>query len=196
MSETTLEELRTALAELGRRVAVLETAVPPPSTPSAPNDVAPGEIDFRLMERLQGRKGEMFDKDGVGGSIVYAGDFRNGQGSGAWHVERPIPFLASYAAEPLAHLLAALSHPQRLSVVQLLLRGPHDRQQLQEALGSGSVGQLYHHLHSLLEAGVVVQERRGVYAVSRKATIPLLVIMAAAVDMTENKQQAIQESDE
>ncbi len=47
-----------------------------------------------------------------------------------------------------------------------------------------------------LEAKEVKKERRGVYAVSRKATIPLLVIMAAAVDMTENKQQAIQESDE
>ncbi len=41
-----------------------------------------------------------------------------------------------------------------------------------------------------------MQERRGVYAVSRKATIPLLVITAAAVDITENKQQVIQESDE
>ena len=196
MSDTTLEQLRAELAELAQRVAVLETAAPPPSTPSPTADVPPGGIDFRLMERLQNRKGEQFDKDGVGGSVVYAGNFRGGQGSGAWQVDRPIPYLATYSADILAGLLSALSHPQRLSLIQLLLGGPHDRQQVQEALGINSAGQLYHHLNSLLEAGVVIQERRGVYALSRKAIIPLLVIMAAAVDITENKQESTQESDQ
>ena len=196
MSDTSLEQLRMALEELTQRVAVLETAVPPPSAPSPTADVAPGQIDFRLMERLQNRKGEMYEQDGLGGALVYAGDFRSGQGNGAWHVERPIPFLANYSAETLATLLSALSHPQRLSIIQLLLRGPHDRQQVQEALGIGSAGQLYHHLNSLLEAGVVVQERRGVYGLARKGIIPLLVIMAAAVDLTENRQESIQESDQ
>ncbi|MFO7540527.1 MAG: helix-turn-helix domain-containing protein [Chloroflexota bacterium] len=148
------------------------------------------------MERLQSRKGDLFDGDGVGGSVVYAGDFRSEHGTCAWHVERPVPFLANYDVEPLTDLLSALSHPQRLALVQLLLSGPHDRQQLQAALHISSPGQLYHHLNSLLDAGIIIQPRRGVYAVSPKATIPLLVIMAAAIDITDNQSVAVEEVEE
>jgi ArsR family transcriptional regulator, arsenate/arsenite/antimonite-responsive transcriptional repressor len=148
------------------------------------------------MQRLQNRRDGIFDADGVGGAIVYAGDFRNEQTTAAWHVERPVPYLAAHDAEALATIMAALSHPQRLALVQLLLRGPHDRQQLQEALDISSPGQLYHHLHSLLDAGVVTQRRRGVYALMPRATIPLLAIMAAAVDISQDYQKQLAEEDE
>ena len=197
MENSRLAQVEAELIALAARVTALETAVPTPERPLPTTlEVAPGEIDFRLMERLQNRKGDQFDGDGVGGSIVYAGDFRNNQASRAWHVERPVPFLASYDVEPLAVLLSALSHPQRLALVQLLLHGPHDRQQLQTALDISSPGQLYHHLNSLLDTGIIRQQRRGVYALCAKATVPLLVIMAAAVDIGENKTASIEEVSE
>lgn len=179
-----IKQLEADLAALTARVVALETK----SVETAqPQEVAPGEVDFQLMQRLQNRQGEMFDADGVGGSIVYAGDFRNEAGNKqARHMERPVPYLATYDPELLANMLAALGNAQRLNMVQQLFSGPQDRQQLQAIIGNASSGQLYHHLHTLLDAGVIVQPKRGVYAIAPQTAVSLLVIIAASIDITEH----------
>lgn len=182
---STIEAQLNALTE---RVSRLEEAASRDKRPLT--DIPPGEVDFQLMERLQSRKGDMFDAENIGGSVVYAGDFRNKDGKGIWYVERAVPFLANYDTETLAQMLASLGNPQRLMLVKALLRGAMDRQQIQTALGISSAGQLYHHLNSLLSAGVIIQQRRGVYAIKPTANVPLLVILAATVDITE-KQDAL-----
>ncbi|WP_424985136.1 ArsR/SmtB family transcription factor [Microbulbifer sp. S227A] len=65
--------------------------------------------------------------------------------------------------------LAALGHDARLAIFRLLVRAGHD------GLNVGEIGQeldmpastLAHHLRSLVEAGLVVQERKGRQIVNR-----------------------------
>jgi DNA-binding transcriptional ArsR family regulator len=54
---------------------------------------------------------------------------------------------------------------------------------LQEALGDTSTGHLYHHLRELQAAGLVQQRRRGEYELVPHAMVPLLVVVAAALDL-------------
>ncbi len=64
---------------------------------------------------------------------------------------------------PNARALAALGHDARLSIYRLLVKAGHD------GLRVGDIGQhlgmapstLAHHLSSLVDAGLVLQERRG-----------------------------------
>ncbi len=69
----------------------------------------------------------------------------------------------------VVHALAALGHDARLAIFRLLVRAGHD------GLNVGDIGHelgipastLAHHLKSLVEAGLVVQERMGRQIVNR-----------------------------
>jgi ArsR family transcriptional regulator, arsenate/arsenite/antimonite-responsive transcriptional repressor len=69
----------------------------------------------------------------------------------------------------IARSLAALGHGTRLSVYRLLVRAGHD------GLNVGEIGvhldmppsTLAHHLRALVDAGLVIQERRGREVVNR-----------------------------
>lgn len=69
----------------------------------------------------------------------------------------------------VAHALAALGHDARLAIFRLLVRAGHD------GLNVGDIAQeltmpastLAHHLKSLVDAGLVVQERMGRQIVNR-----------------------------
>lgn len=181
MENQKIETLEEKFTNLEQRVTLLEEKER--TQEHYVQDVAPGEIDFNLMQRLQNRRGEMFEARSVKGSIVYAGDFTNEEAPQAWYVERAIPFIIQQKSEKLAPLLAALGHPQRLAIVQLLLNGPRDRQTLQTHLGIPSTGKFYHHLNSLIENGLIAQRSRGVYGIAKTAAVPLLVILASSIDI-------------
>ena len=87
-------------------------------------------------------------------------------------------------------ILAALGSPVRLEIVRRLLLGGQTSGELQEIPGLGTSGQLYHHLRDLQSAGLVVQRRRGRYAVAADKVVPALVIIAAAADMTRSRPAA------
>ncbi len=69
----------------------------------------------------------------------------------------------------MARTLAALGHEKRLAIYRLLVRAGED------GLNVGEIGQhlgappstLAHHLTALVDAGLVIQERRGREVVSR-----------------------------
>ena len=69
----------------------------------------------------------------------------------------------------IAHSLAALGHESRLSIYRLLVRAGDD------GLNVGEIGSLVrlppstlaHHLATLVDAGLVIQERRGREVVNR-----------------------------
>lgn len=71
--------------------------------------------------------------------------------------------------ESIAFSLAALGHDTRLAIYRLLVRAGDD------GLNVGEIGQhldmaastLAHHLGSLVDAGLVIQERRGRQIVNR-----------------------------
>ncbi len=177
--------LEDALAYLNKRVTLLEqqaeTAV---SVPLPPNS---GEIDFALLDRLYARDGIPYEADGVKGAILYAIAFQSAQNKLVrWYAESAAPSVLSYDEQMVTQIIVALGHPVRLQIVRLLIKeGATDSQTMQTAVGIQSAGQLYFHLNNLLEAGIVVQLRRGVYEIEIGATAQLLALFAAAVDLAQ-----------
>lgn len=78
-----------------------------------------------------------------------------------------------------AEAFAALAHPVRLALLREVLRGARTVAALASLPGSGTTGQLYHHLKPLVAEGWLQSAGRGRYEVPEDRIIPLLAIMAA-----------------
>lgn len=89
---------------------------------------------------------------------------------------------------PAAGILESLGSQPRLALLGALPReGRRTNVDLQEALGAGqgetTSGQLYHHLRALQGAGLIVRRRRGEYDLAPQAVVPVLAILAAAMNV-------------
>ena len=87
--------------------------------------------------------------------------------------------LAAERWDALTGALSALAHPARLNVLREVLSGRNTASAL-AAEGSGTSGQLYHHLRQLTSAGWLRAAGRGRYEIPAVRVIPLLTILAAA----------------
>jgi DNA-binding transcriptional ArsR family regulator len=173
-------DLVARVTELERRVAVLEDGRGgrTPQRPIVDTD------KFWALARLAERTGPEFDKEGVAGSLLFAGRATTpGGGDLIWQAEHPLPAVLAEGWEDAAVVLAALGNPVRLEIVRTLLLGGETIQELQEIPGLGTSGQLYHHLRDLQSAGLVTQRRRGRYGVAADKVVPALIIIAAAENM-------------
>jgi len=184
MSDMTTDTARIAalerhLTELATRVVALEA----PPRPVTPAPVGPLPAHSAIMEVLQQRDGPPYANDGVRGALLYAGAVDLAGAEYTWQIERAVPFLLDLDSEAVAPLLLALGSPWRLQLVRALLHGPRSSQQLQEALGLGSPGQLYHHLKELLAAGIIEQRARSEYRLAARKIVPFLTILSAALDL-------------
>jgi hypothetical protein len=79
-----------------------------------------------------------------------------------------------------ADTFAALAHPVRLALLREVLRGARTVAALASLPGSGTTGQLYHHLKPLVAEGWLQSAGRGRYEVPEDRIIPLLSVMAAS----------------
>ena len=173
-------DLVARVTELERRVALLEDGrgERTPQRPIVDTD------KFWALARLAERTGPEFDKEGVAGSLLFAGRATTpGGGDLIWQAEHPLPAVLAEGWEDAAVVLAALGNPVRLEIVRRLLLGGETIQELQEIPGLGTSGQLYHHLRDLQSAGLVTQRRRGRYGVAADKVVPALIIIAAAENM-------------
>ena len=170
--EDRMQSLESQVAELGRRLERVETGgsgdAHPAQAPGARSD------DLSLLERLRTRPG---------GAIAYAGAAKLGDRDCLWIMEHAVPDVLELDPDTLARVLAALGHPARLALLRALAEAPRSSQQLQEALGVSSPGQLYHHLKELLATGLVRQVRRSHYEVADHQVVPLLTVLAAVSDL-------------
>ena len=153
--------------------------------PAKKKEIAPGEVDHELLERLRNRSGGGFVGEASKGSLVYAGVGEFGGNAGiSWYVERPIPGILAQDNELLTTVLAALGSPPRMALVKRLFQGVATNKELQDTLGDAvSVGQLYHHVKELVNAGIIEQPKRGLYEIPKYKRIPLAVILAAVADL-------------
>ena len=169
------------VSELERRVALLEDG------PTGPAHAGPPIVDtdkFWALAKLAERTGPEFDRDGVAGTLLYAGRAMTpGGGDLIWQVEHPLPSVLAEGWDDAATVLAALGNPVRLEIIRRILLGGETVQQLQEISGLGTSGQLYHHLRDLQAAGLVTQRSRGRYGVAVDKVVPALIIIAAAANM-------------
>ncbi len=177
-----MDKTAARIEKLERRVDVLEARDPTaPSTPSSSARPAPVP-DLRQLEELRLRQGDQYVRGEMRGAVTYAVSAKTGDKEVLWAGDHGAPEIWDLEPASLARSLAALGHPARITLVRSLLTGPKTSQDLQEVIGSGSTGQLYHHLNDLISAGVVDQTARSQYQIDRSRIAPLLVILAAAGD--------------
>jgi DNA-binding transcriptional ArsR family regulator len=203
MVEAQVETLEQRVAELERRVAGLETR-PAGSASAATGGAADGArarslraATVTLLDRLResigasdGASNGASDGSAGGeraddptGTIAYAGAVGVGEHEYAWAMGHGVADLVALDWSPARRVLECLGSPARLALLGTLVRGPRSRIELQEALGETSTGHLYHHLRELQSAGLLHQRRRGTYELPAQAMVPLLVIVAAALDL-------------
>ncbi|GAA4006337.1 helix-turn-helix domain-containing protein [Allokutzneria multivorans] len=141
------------------------------------------ELELRVAA-LEGRAAapEPVREDG-GGLLAYEGAVTLHHEL-AWKIRvQPEPLLG-LPDGPRTEVIAALGSPVRVAVVRLLAaEGPQPAAALQAAAGLGSTGQLYHHLKALTGARIVEQDGRGSYRLRPQATVPVLIVLAAASDI-------------
>jgi hypothetical protein len=80
---------------------------------------------------------------------------------------------------PVAGLLAALAHPQRIAILLKLLPGEANHRLLVKTTGL-KAGPLYHHLRELRSAGLIGPKVRDVYELTRTGRRALLATIAMA----------------
>ncbi|TKV59021.1 winged helix-turn-helix transcriptional regulator [Nakamurella flava] len=118
----------------------------------------------------------------AGGAVSYRGDVTL-HGRVAWSIELATEAILQLPETSGTAVLAGLGHPARAAMVRRLLRGPAGVTDLQQAVGSSSTGQLYHHLRTLTGCGLVEADGRGSYRVPATAVVPALTLLLAAADV-------------
>lgn len=179
MARKTTAELAEAVEQMQARLDALESAGGAASRPPGP---ALAPEPFWLLDHLARNTGPGFARDGVEGSVAYGGRVRApGAGELVWQLEHPVPDVLEADLAAAAAVLDALGHPLRLEILRRLLLGARTLGELQEIQGTGTTGQVHHHLRELRSAGLVVSRRRNDYAIPAERVVPLLVIVAAAL---------------
>ena len=80
-----------------------------------------------------------------------------------------------------ASVLAALGHPSRMRILQLVCRSEATTAaDLAHTEGLGTTGQIYHHLRQLVAAGWLRNTTKGQHQVPPERLVPLLVILGAS----------------
>lgn len=158
------------LADIERRLAALESAGTPPSPPALTEE----NLLHVLTEQLT---------DGQG-AIVYAGVIPvDGQQQVTWQYALGTDDVDAAEWSALAGAFAALGHPVRLTLLQRVVAGVHDVNELSATEGIGTTGQVYHHLRALAAAGWLRTTSRGHYEVPAKRLVPLYACLVAGGDL-------------
>ncbi|MDT3439742.1 helix-turn-helix domain-containing protein [Pseudofrankia sp. BMG5.37] len=184
----TSDGLEQRVAALERRVERLEAA-PVTSAERQGPDRSTEASSLQLLNRLRERAGvedHGGPRTGVGdpsGAVAYAGAVTVDDREYLWAKEHQVRDIVGLDWAAAATTLECLGSPARLTLLAALIRAPRSRAQLQEALGETSSGHLYHHLRELQAARLLVQRRRGEYELATHVLVPLLAIVAAAMDL-------------
>lgn len=86
-------------------------------------------------------------------------------------------------AEAIAMLLAAIGSEPRVRILRFLLEKDASRSDLLSLLDGPSAGQLYHHLHALQHAGLIIVPRRGTYRLSPERAVPVTALLTLAATL-------------
>jgi DNA-binding transcriptional ArsR family regulator len=120
----------------------------------------------------------------IQGVLSYAGAIQLTGRPFQFQQRLPAQTLFEAAPEQLAQIFAALSSPHRVIILRTLCERACTAQQLQEVLGMGSAGQLYHHLKELVAAGLITQrERSSAYTIEPTKVIPICAALMVAFSL-------------
>ncbi|MFB6535433.1 ArsR family transcriptional regulator [Streptomyces noursei] len=176
-------DLEQRVAELERRLAEVERAVeetgaaagaPPAARPPERN---PGDALWalnRLKEQFAGL-------GAVNGGVLFTGAVRTPAGLRyEWQYGLPTDTVMDGDWAAAAESFAALGQPVRLRLLREILGGRCTAAELTGLDGTGTTGQIYHHLRQLTAAGWLHTAARGRYEVPVERVVPLLVMLTAA----------------
>lgn len=167
MDAETTADLKSRVAALERAVTRL-TAMPAPPESSAED----ATDDLWVLSGLRER--------GVEGVLMAGTLAVPDQGPVAWQYGLAAGTLLELDWAEHAATIDALSHPVRLTILQLVLSGVRSTSALLGQGALGTTGQLHHHLRQLVAAGWLALVRRGEYAVPLQRVVPLLAVILAA----------------
>lgn len=167
---------------LERRITALEAVTLPTST--LPTSTSAQAVEGLAVEDL----GDTFwalhglrSRVGQRSVVLFTGTVTRPDGARyEWQQGTDVDdLLAAEGWDTLTGALSALAHPARLTILREVLSGRNTTSTL-AAEGSGTSGQLYHHLRQLTSAGWLRAAGRGRYEIPAVRVIPLLTILAAA----------------
>jgi DNA-binding transcriptional ArsR family regulator len=165
------------LAALERRMDRLEQQQ---ARAAAGTQAPPASAALELVRHFR----DLAAEGGTTGTVAYGGAALAGGHEYLWAGEHQVDDLMAADWTAAAAIVESIGSPARLALLAALVGGSRSRAELQEALGGeSSTGHLYHHLRELQRAGLIRQRRRGAYEVAARAVIPLLAILAAALDL-------------
>ncbi len=175
----------TRLDELERRIARLENRIDDAAAPGRVEKGRAARGANPLTGVLHAWRREA-EEQSLPGTVGYAGYVAGRQL--LWARQISLGELLPADWSPAAGILESLGSLPRLALLGALLReGRRTNVELQEALGATqgdtTSGQLYHHLRALQGAGLIVQKRRGEYELAPQAVVPVLTILAAAMNV-------------
>ncbi|MCX4639159.1 helix-turn-helix domain-containing protein [Streptomyces platensis] len=167
-------DLEQRVAELERRLAVLEQAADRPAPPPE------REPDDELWA-LRGLKSQLAELGADNGGVLFTGAVRIPAGQRyEWQYGLVTDTVLDRDWGAAAESFAALGQPVRLRLLREILGGHCTAAELTELDGTGTTGQIYHHLRQLTAAGWLHTAARGRYEVPADRVVPLLVMLTAA----------------
>ena len=141
------------------------------------------------LDRIETRLEELLPPDrGVG---VLLGGVIHEQATSRWHKVAAWQSFADLPDAGMARFLEPFSSPHRVALVRHLARGVSHAAALQKATGM-TVGQFYHHLGRLAEAGYVLRVSQGKYALAMRGKVAL-ACLAAVCELLEQWPQQLSE---
>lgn len=168
-----MEPTDAVLADLQDRVRRLEARLgPEDGAPSAP-DAEPPAGTFWLLEALRAQ--------GLTEAVAFGGTVADAEGGPvSWQITRSAEELTATDWAASVPALAALGHPSRMQILQLVATGrARTAAELAHAEGLGTTGQIYHHLRQLVAGGWLRVTTRGQHQVPAERLVPLLVVLSA-----------------
>jgi DNA-binding transcriptional ArsR family regulator len=125
------------------------------------------------------------------GAVAYTGTFASGDDDSTrqsiWFSALSTDkLLALNDSHMVEKVLASIGNSQRLAILLALLKKPLTVNQLIEALGFNSTGQVYHHLKPLVSADII-KEEKGVYAVIPHRVQGIIMLLIGVWDLIDTQ---------
>ncbi|MFF4505462.1 ArsR/SmtB family transcription factor [Streptomyces sp. NPDC001401] len=169
-------DLEQRVVDLERRLAALEQAADRPRSAPSPERERGDDL-----WALHGLKDQLAELGADNGGVLFTGAVRTPTGKRyEWQYGLATDTVLDGDWTDAAESFAALGQPVRLRLLREILGGRCTAAELTELDGTGTTGQIYHHLRQLTAAGWLHTAARGRYEVPADRVVPLLVMLTAA----------------
>ncbi|MEU5213567.1 winged helix-turn-helix domain-containing protein [Streptomyces sp. NPDC020742] len=169
-------DLEQRVAALERRLAALEQ-----TAADRPVSVRQREPGDEALWALRGLRSQFAELGADNGGVLFTGTVRTPTGHAyEWQYGLTTDAVLDADWTEAADAFAALGQPVRLRLLREILDGRCTAAELSGLDGTGTTGQIYHHLRQLTAAGWLHTAARGRYEVPADRVVPLLVMLTAA----------------